>query len=131
MRKLLLCAAIAMSCALAPYGHAQTTGSPTIKTRLDHLSGTKWVMVVSYLPNEITSITCETWTMLGVGSYEHQNDFTLPAGPAVGIMDASGFDGYCKGADSIKAHTDEGDFVGVLDRGAGNWSASTKLTFRP
>ena len=38
-------------------------------------------------------------------------------------------DGYCLGADSIKAHTDDGDFVGVLDRGAGNWKESTKLTF--
>lgn len=105
----------------------------TIKTRLDHLSGTTFVLVVSYLPSEITSITCDQWTMLGIGSWNHQNDFTIPAGqplPSVAIMDANKFDGYCKGAGSIKAHTDEGDFSGVLDRGDGNWAASTKLTFR-
>ena len=100
-----------------------------IKTRLDHLSGTQWVLVVSLLPSEITSITCEKWTMLGINSWKHHNDFTIPAGPAVAIMDADKFDGYCLGADSIKAHTDDGDFVGVLDRGAGNWKESTKLTF--
>jgi len=100
-----------------------------IKTRLDHLSGTQWVVVVSYLQSEITSITCDKWTMLGINSWKHHNDFTIPAGPAVAVMDADKFDGYCLGADSIKAHTDDGDFVGVLDRGAGNWKDSTKLTF--
>jgi hypothetical protein len=101
----------------------------TIKTRLDHLSGTQWVLVISYLPSEITSITCDSWTMLGVTSWHHQNDFTIPAGLAVAIMDASKFDGYCAKPGSIVAHTDDGDFAGVLDRGAGNWDASTKLTF--
>jgi len=100
-----------------------------IKTRLDHLSGTQWVVVVSYLPSEITSITCDKWTMLGINSWKHHNDFTIPAGPAIAVMDADKFDGYCLGADSIKAHTDDGDFVGVLDRGPGNWKDSTKLTF--
>jgi hypothetical protein len=60
---------------------------------------------------------------------KHHNDFTIPAGPAVAVMDADKFQGYCKSAGSIVAHTDDGDFVGVLDRGAGNWEASTKLTF--
>jgi len=100
-----------------------------IKTRLDHLVGTQWVVVVNYTPSEITSITCDTWTMLGIGSYKQQNDFTIPAGPSIAIMDANKFDGYCKTAGSIVAHTDDGDVVGVLDRGAGNWDASTKLTF--
>jgi hypothetical protein len=100
-----------------------------IKTRLDHLSGTQWVLVVSYIPVEITSITCQTWTMLGVNSWKHHNDFTIPAGPAIAVMDADGFQGYCKEAGSIVAHTDDGDYVGVLDRGDGNWNASTKLTF--
>jgi hypothetical protein len=100
-----------------------------IKTRLDHLSGTQWVVVLSYLPSEITSITCDAWTMLGVGSWKHQNDFTIPAGPAIAVMDSSKFNGYCKTHGSIIAHTDDGDFVGVLDRGDGNWDASTKLTF--
>lgn len=109
---------------------AQMPVPSSIKTRLDHLSGTDFVVVVSTLPTEITSITCDKWTMLGVNSWKHQNDFTVPAGPAVAIMHVKGFDGYCKGADSIKAHTDEGDFIGVLDRGAGNWTDSTKITFR-
>lgn len=103
----------------------------TIKTRLSHLAGTNHVLVVSYLPLEIVSITCEKWTMLGVGSYKKQNEFTIPAGPSVAIMDAKGFDGYCMDAQSIKAHTDAGDFTGVLDRGPGNWNNSTQLTFRP
>ena len=102
-----------------------------IKTRLDHLSGTSFVLVVSYLKSEITSVTCDQWTMLGVGSWKNQNNFTIPAGPAVAVMNASGFNGYCKGANSIVGHTDDGDFVGVLDRGAGNWDGSTKLTFKP
>ena len=42
-------------------------------------------------------------------------------------MDADGFDGY----GSIIAHTDDGDFVGHLDAGDGNWNASTKLVFKP
>jgi hypothetical protein len=113
-------------------GFAQSAAPPStykIKTRTDHLSGTQWVLVVSYLSSEITSITCDKWTMLGINSWKHQNDFTIPAGPAVAIMNSNKFDGYCKGEDSIKAHTDDGDFVGVLDRGAGNWTDSTKLTF--
>jgi len=100
-----------------------------IKTRLDHLSGTQWVLVLNYSPSEITSITCESWTMLGIGSWKHQNDFTIPAGPSIAIMDANKFDGYCKGHGSIVAHTDDGDLIGTLDRGDGNWNASTKLTF--
>ena len=100
-----------------------------IKTRLDHLSGTTWVLVISYLPAEITSITCEKWTMLGIGSYKDHNNFTIPSGPAVALMDASKFDGYCAAKGSIIAHTDDGDAVGVLDRGDGNWKDSTKLTF--
>lgn len=108
---------------------ASASAEQKIKTRTDHLSGSQWVLVISYLPAEITSITCDQWTMLGVNSWKHQNDFTVPSGPAVAVMDANKFDGYCKVADSIKAHTDDGDYVGVLDRGAGNWKDSTKLTF--
>jgi len=128
MKKALLIAAAAMMLA----GSAQAA-APRVKTRLDHLSGTTFVVVVSTLPSEITSITCDQYTMLGVGSYKGQNDFTIPGasdgGVAIAVMDANHFDGYCKNADSIKAHTDDGDFVGTLDRGAGNWAASTKLTF--
>ena len=111
----------------ASFAHADS--GLKIKTRTDHLSSTPNILVLSYLPSEITSITCDKWTMLGVNSWNHQNDFTIPSGPAVAIMDADGFDGYCKGEGSIKAHTDDGDFVGVLDRGNGNWKDSTKLTF--
>jgi hypothetical protein len=126
---------LAAACSIALLGaaSAEPPNAPRplqIKTRLDHLSGTQWVVVLSYLPGEITSITCESWTMLGIGSYKHQNDFTIPAGPSIAIMDANKFDGYCKQKGSIVAHTDDGDFVGVLDRGDGNWDASTKLTFK-
>ena len=104
-----------------------------VKTRLNHLSGTTFVLVVSTLPDEITSITCDKWVMLGVNSWHDQNNFTIPAaGPnavSLAILDANKFDGYCKEANSIQAHTDSGDFVGVLDSGPGNWTASTKLTF--
>ncbi len=126
MRKLLLGALAAATVITGAF--AQTT-TQKIKTRLDHLSGTPFVVVVSYLPSEITSITCDSWTMLGVNSWNHQNDFTIPGGPSIAVMNATKFNGYCKGADSIKAHTDDGDFTGVLDRGPGNWDASTKLTF--
>ena len=124
-------AILAISIGAAPaVAWSQPAPKPaTIKTRLDHLSGTQWVVVVSYLPSEITSITCEAWTMLGINSWKHQNDFTIPAGPSIAVMDSSKFNGYCKGVGSIIAHTDDGDFVGTLDRGAGNWDASTKLTF--
>lgn len=100
-----------------------------IKTRLDHFAGTDFVLVVSYLPSEITSITCEKWAMMGIKSWRDQNNFTIPAGPAVAVMLTKGFDGYCKAHGSIVAHTDDGDFVGTLDRGDGNWTDSTKLTF--
>jgi len=102
-----------------------------IKTRLTHFTGTKYVLVISYLPDEITSITCDSWTMLGIDSWKGHNNFTIPGSSfaALAVMDASGFEGYCKAPDSIVAHTDNGDFVGHLDRGAGNWSASTKLIF--
>ncbi len=100
-----------------------------IKTRLDHLSGTQWVVVISYLPAEITSITCDSWTMLGINSWKHHNDFTIPSGPAIAVLDADKFQGYCTTVGSIIAHTDDGDYVGTLDRGAGNWDGSTKLTF--
>ena len=137
MRKLIFSASVlALALSFSAVGEraafAQSAGAPQsykIKTRTDHLSGTQWVLVVSYLQSEITSITCDKWTMLGVNSWKHQNDFTIPAGPAVAIMDANKFDGYCKEEGSIKAHTDDGDFVGVLDRGNGNWKDSTKLTF--
>ena len=127
MKKILLLASAAALCFSSTLAFAGE-GKP-LKTRLDKLSGTQWVVVISYLPSEITSITCDSWTMLGVGSWKGHNEFTIPAGPAIAIMDAEKFQGYCKGPDSIKAHTDDGDFVGVLDRGAGNWNASTKLTF--
>ena len=104
-------------------------GGSKIKTRLDHFSGTTHVLVISYIPSEITSITCQKWTMLGINSWNKQNEFTIPAGPAVAVMESNGFDGYCKGDNDIVAHTDDGDFVGHLDRGAGNWTDSTKLTF--
>ncbi len=140
LRALVLAAAAlglfaAATVAPSPSASAQSTlasGKPLqIKTRLDHLSGTQWVLVISYLSTEITTITCEKWTMLGIGSWKHQNDFTIPAGPAVAIMDANKFDGYCKQPGSVVAHTDDGDFVGVMDRGQGNWTDSTKLTFSP
>jgi hypothetical protein len=135
MRKTLLIATALA--ALTTTAHAQNTDTWTpqshkplsIKTRLDHLSGTQWVVVVSYLPSEITSITCDSWTMLGVDSWKHHNDFTIPSGPSIAILDAEKFQGYCAKPGSIVAHTDDGDVVGVLDRGDGNWNGSTKLTF--
>jgi len=130
-RKLLARAAVLLVLGgAAPVAAEAPHGQLAIKTRLDHLSGTTLVLVISYLPSEITSITCDQWTMLGVGSWKHQNDFTIPAGPSIAVMDAAHFNGYCKNPGSIKAHTDDGDFVGVLDRGDGNWEASTKLTFK-
>jgi len=129
LKTIFMAAAIAVS-AIAPVNAQQPNKPLQIKTRLDHLSGTQWVVVMSYLPSEITSITCDAWTMLGIGSWKHQNDFTIPAGPSVAVMDANHFNGYCKGHGSIIAHTDDGDFVGALDRGDGNWEASTKLTFQ-
>lgn len=126
MRKVFL-ATVALA---AMFPAASYAGDLNIKTRLDHLSGTQWVLVVNYLPYEIENITCESWTMLGVNSWHNQNNFTIPAGPSVAVLDANKFNGYCKDKGSIVAHTDEGDFVGVLDRGPGNWDASTKLTFK-
>jgi hypothetical protein len=123
-------AAVALLGASAVYAEGPAGKPFQIKTRLDHLSGTQWVVVLNYTQSEITSITCESWTMLGIGSYKHQNDFTIPAGPSIAVMDASGFNGYCKQKGSIVGHTDDGDFVGSLDRGEGNWDASTKLTFK-
>lgn len=110
---------------------AQNNNKILLKTRVDLLSGTPYVLVISYVPFEITSITCDQWTMLGINSWKGQNNFTIPAGPSVAVMNANKFDGYCKTSGSIRAHTDNGDFVGHLDRGEGNWSASTKLTFLP
>jgi hypothetical protein len=130
MKKTSLFAALALTMVAFTPALAADKITP-IKTRLDHLSGSQWVVVLSYIPAEITSITCDKWTMLGVGSWKHQNDFTIPAGPSVAVMDANKFNGYCKTAGSIIAHTDDGDVVGVLDRGDGNWEASTKLTFQP
>ena len=131
MKMKTILAAAALSVVAFAGAQAETAKPLQIRTRLDHLSGTQWVVVLSYLPSEITSITCDAWTMLGVGSWKHQNDFTIPAGPSVAVMDANHFDGYCNNPGSIKTHTDDGDFVGVLDRGDGSWDASTKLTFKP
>ena len=104
-----------------------------VKTRLDHFAGTNYVLVISTVPSEITSITCEKWTMLGQNSWKGQNNFTIPAaskgGVSVAVMDANKFDGYCSAPGSIKAHTDDGDVIGHLDAGDGAWKASTKLTF--
>ena len=112
-------------------GHSEQVINKTtnIKTRLDHFRGTDYVLVISYLPEEITSITCEEWVMLGVKSWNDQNNFTIPSGPAVAVMNSHKFNGYCKTLGSIVAHTDDGDYLGVLDAGPGNWTASTKLTF--
>ena len=76
MKKTLLAAAAVL---VVVGAHA----AETIRTRLDHLSGTPLIAVISLLPSEITSITCESWTMLGINSWKHQNDFTIPPGPAV------------------------------------------------
>lgn len=135
MRKILLASVVAFALitnvsSVPTVAYADGNSKPVvIKTRLDHLSGTQWVLVISYLPSEITSITCDTWTMLGINSWKHHNDFTIPTGPSVAVMDADKFQGYCAGAGSIVAHTDDGDAIGTLDRGDGNWNASTKLTF--
>ena len=139
MKKLLLAAVFAAAVITPVY--AQGPGDEDgpgvkrkplmIKTRLEHLSGTPYVVVISLLKSEITSITCDKWEMLGIGSWKHQNDFTIPPGPSVAIMDADHFQGYCAQRGSILAHTDDGDFVGTLDRGDGNWKDSTKLTFSP
>ena len=137
MKKLLLSVAL-VALLIAP-SYAQGPGDDDgpgghrkpliIKSRLDHLSGTPYVLVISFLKSEITSITCDKWEMLGVGSWKHQNDFTIPSGPAVAIMNADHFQGSCAAHGSIIAHTDDGDFIGALDRGDGNWKDSTKLTF--
>ncbi len=128
MRNLFLAAALFM--AAPAFGQEPAF---KVKTRLDHLVGTPYVLVVSTLPSEINSITCQTWTMLGVSSWKNHNNFTIPAatvpGVSIGILDTRGFDGYCREHGSIIAHTDDGDYVGTLDRGDGNWNASTKLTF--
>lgn len=127
---------LAASLALAPIGVSFAQKPATqIKTRLDHFNGTPFVLVINYLPSEIVAITCETWTMLGTKSWKDHNNFTIPsansAGPAIGVMNADKFDGYCAKPNSIIAHTDDGDFVGHLDAGDGNWNASTKLVFKP
>jgi hypothetical protein len=125
MRYLLPAAVLAAVLATAQSAGAQSQ----IKTRLDHFIGTNWVLVISYLPSEIVSISCDKWNMLGIQSWHNQNNFTIPAGPAVAVMNSDGFDGYCAKPGSIIAHTDDGDVPGTLDRGAGNWKDSTKLTF--
>lgn len=127
MNKFLMSGIVAASLLVSTVASADSNFK--IKTRLDHLSGTTHILVVNYLKSEITSITCEKWTMLGINSWNHQNDFTIPSGPSVAIMETNKFDGYCKGERSIVAHTDDGDFIGTLDRGPGNWTDSTKLTF--
>ena len=132
-----LAAATVILLSFATPSQAQApTAIPTVKARLEHLSGTSMILIISTLSSEIVSITCDKWTMLGIKSYKGQNEFTIPAagsagvpGVAVALMESKGFDGYCKNPDSIKAHTDDGDFIGTLDRGAGNWTESTKLTF--
>jgi len=131
MRKLMLTVAAAAVLLTAP-AYAE---SVKVLTRLSHLSGTQWVVVVSTINAEITSVTCDKWTMLGTGSWKQHNEFTIPAAPkggaSIAVMDASKFDGYCSAPGSIVGHTDDGDYTGHLDKGDGNWSASTKLTFSP
>jgi hypothetical protein len=144
MKKLLLAAGIVAALYAPVFAQGPGDDGPgsrrktilPIKARTDHLSGTKFVVVINYLPSEITSITCEKWVMLGVKSWKDQNDFTIPAftpnaGPSIAILDAEGFNGYCASRGSIVAHTDDQDWVGTLDRGDGNWKDSTKLTFMP
>jgi len=130
IKKGLVVGALAVG-ALAAAAFAEPAVNNTIKTRLAHFSGTNFVLVISYLPDEITSITCDSWTMMGVGSWKDQNNFTIPGSPvaAVAVINAHGFNGYCKEPGSIIAHTDSGDVPGALDAGPGNWTASTKLTF--
>lgn len=128
IKSMIVAGIVAVGISAASVG-AVAQGKVLIKTRADLLSGSTYVLVISYIPSEITSITCDQWTMLGVNSWKGQNNFTIPSGPAVAIMNSKGFDGYCKQAGSIRAHTDTGDFVGTLDRGDGNWSGSTKLIF--
>jgi hypothetical protein len=112
---------------------AEPAVNKTVKTRLDHLAGGDLVLVISDLNSEITAITCQKWKMLGVNSWNHQNDFTIPAANpgsvALAVLNAHGFEGYCKEPGSLIAHTDEGDVPGALDMGPGNWKDSTKLTF--
>jgi hypothetical protein len=125
--------AMMLAAGVAVAGDVQANGIK-VKTRLEHLSGTPIVIVISTIPSEITSITCEKWVMLGIGSWKQQNEFTIPSagnGVAIAAMNANKFDGYCTKPGSIVAHTDDGDFVGHLDKGDGNWTDSTKLTFEP
>ena len=126
---------VAVASALMISSAFADTNNHVIKTRLDKLSGTPLVLVISFLPSEITSITCDEYTLVGLQSWSNQNNLTIPAADhgavaAVAIIDASHYQGYCAKEGSIVAHTDDGDFVGHLDRGAGNWKGSTKLTFQ-
>lgn len=107
-----------------------------IKTRLDKLSGTPLVLVISYLPTEITKITCDEYTLAGLQSWSDQNNLTIPAADkgavaAVALIDASSYEGWCAEEGSIVAHTDDGNFVGHLDVKGGKWKAATTLTFSP
>jgi hypothetical protein len=130
MRNIGFIATVALVCLSSTLAFAD---SVKVKTRLDHLSGTPLIAVISTVPAEITSITCRSWEMLGTSSWKNHNNFTVPAANpvSVAIMDASGFNGYCQDPKSIVAHTDDGDYIGVLDRGPGNWKDSTKLTIDP
>ena len=106
--------AIALTSVLLTSAVADSKENIKVKTRLDHLKGTPYVLVISQIPDEITSITCEKWTMMGQSSWKGHNNFTIPGagkplGVSIGVLDASGFDGYCKGQNDIQAHTDEGD----------------------
>ena len=131
MKRMLVASLVAMLAVGS--AHADTL---RIKTRLDNLAGTSNVLVISTSPSEITSITCLKWVMLGNGSWKDHNNFTIPATDAkspvtLAILNGAGFDGYCKEENSIVAHTDDGDFPCHLDRGAGNWTDSTKLICSP
>jgi hypothetical protein len=139
MKRTILSALTVLALGTAPIV-AQTVKQPIVKTRLEAFSGTDFVLVINYIPYEVTAITCDSWTMLGIKSWHDQNNFTIPAAtplpsggvmPSVAVMNAHKFNGYCAKEGSIIAHTDEGDYTSnELDRGAGMWEVSTKLTLK-
>jgi len=104
-------------------------------TRLPNLKGTPIVLIISTIPDEITAVDCQDWELIGNNSWKHHNDRTIPAAKPNTIvivsLNADKFQGYCKGPRDIVAHTDNGDYIGTLDAGPGNWEGSTTLTFKP
>lgn len=148
MRKFLLMAAVAAIGLVGVHNaNAQLKMNPTSANEpLTGLSPEQWVYLAEHLVNgkpvigkplvymvnasgeELASVVCDRWVLVGNKPYIEGNPASLPAWQ-VTLVGTEGFDGYCK--DGVTAQTATGNiYKGTLNSPDHTFGNATFIIFR-